>query len=84
MLPIPYTSNQNNNNKKIAFDKHRVVIISLKVVSFMSLLDLQKKIVNFVNLVCDNSFPSIKSPSFLLNLFPFPDETLSQLCPKLH
>ena len=66
--------------KKIARDKHpRVVIISLKVVSFTSFLDLPKKIVNFVNLVCDNSFPSIKSPSFLLNLFPFPDKTLSRL-----
>ena len=71
--------------KKIARDKHpRVVIISLKVVSFTSFLDLPKKMVNFVNLVFDNSFPSIKSPSFLLNLFPFPDKTLSCLCPKLH
>ena len=36
--------------------------------------------VNFVNLVCDNSFPSIKISSFLLNPFLFPDKTLSSLC----
>ena len=35
---------------------------------------------NFVNLVCENSFPSIKIPSFLLNPFLFPDKTLSSLC----
>ena len=71
--------------KKVARDKHpRLVIMSLKVVSFTSSLDIPKKIVNFVNLACDNSFPSIKSPSFLLNPFSLPDKTLSRLCPKSH
>ena len=33
-----------------------------------------------MNLVCDNSFPSSKIPSFVRNPFLFADKTLSSLC----
>ena len=72
MLPIRYTSNQNNNNKKIACDKHRVVIISLKVVSFMSLLDLQKKSSILSTWYATIVFLQSRVPPFFSIYFLFP------------